>query len=185
MAYVLTPLAKADIFDIWSYIADDRRRRRPRRTSDLRRLRACCRSAHARPFPSRPHNPFAAFLDADPLPQLHRCVTARDVPTSGCRRSAREKKCTAHPETAPLKAYPPGDRRANLIVERAFATYELIVAYRTLLDIAVRHMELAHKNPAIVAGYGGSLPVAVFVAVADSRNVSAFQCKGQQPAAQR
>jgi plasmid stabilization system protein ParE len=22
-AYVLTPLAKADIFDIWSYIADD------------------------------------------------------------------------------------------------------------------------------------------------------------------
>jgi plasmid stabilization system protein ParE len=23
MSYVLTPLAKADIFDIWSYIADD------------------------------------------------------------------------------------------------------------------------------------------------------------------
>jgi hypothetical protein len=64
------------------------------------------------------------------------------------------------------------------VIERAFASYELVVANRTLLDIAVRHMELAHKNPAIVAGYGSSLPVAMFVAVADSRNVSTFQCKG-------
>ena len=64
------------------------------------------------------------------------------------------------------------------VIERAFASYKLVVAYRTLRDIAARHKEFAHKNPAIVARYGGGLPVAMFVATADSGNVATFQCKG-------
>src|ERR1017187_3506506 len=56
----------------------------------------------ARPFPSRPHQPTAAFLDAHPLSQLHRRLPARYVSPSGCRRSAREKKHTAYPETEPM-----------------------------------------------------------------------------------
>jgi len=68
--YALTPLAKADVFAIWSYIADDNE---------------------------------DAVLDAGPLSQLHHRLPARDSTASGCRCSAREKKCAAHPEAAPMK----------------------------------------------------------------------------------
>src|ERR1039458_6672309 len=58
----------------------------------------------ARPFPPRPHNPPASFLDADPLSQLHRRLSARDGSPSGCRRSPRKKGYSAHPANSVDKA---------------------------------------------------------------------------------
>src|ERR1022692_34736 len=78
----------------------------------------------ARPFPPRPHNPPASFLDADPLSQLHRRLSARDGSPSGCRRSPRKKGYSAHPETAPLTRQPDragisitNCRRRQLVIE--------------------------------------------------------------------
>ena len=46
MPYVLTPRAKADIFDIWSYIADDNEDAADRAgQANLRRLRVRCRGS--------------------------------------------------------------------------------------------------------------------------------------------
>jgi plasmid stabilization system protein ParE len=99
--YALTPLAKADIFDIWSYIAGDNQSAADRVEQAIYDACAFVAEAPMRGH-SRPHNPSASFLDADPLSQLHSCVQARHGPPSGCRRSAREKKYTEHPETEPL-----------------------------------------------------------------------------------
>jgi len=55
--YALTPVAKADIFEIWSYIANDS-------------------EAQARPFSFRPYEPLAAFLDPHALSELHQCLSA-------------------------------------------------------------------------------------------------------------
>jgi plasmid stabilization system protein ParE len=76
--YVLTPLAKADIFDIWSYIADDNEDAAD--SVERAIYDACAFVAEARPFPARSHNPFAPFPDTDPLSELFRCVPARDGP---------------------------------------------------------------------------------------------------------
>jgi hypothetical protein len=70
-------------------------------------------------------------------------------------------------------------------IERAITSYELAAAYRALFDIATRHMELAHKNSAIMAGYCGSVPVAMFFAVTDARNVSPLPPNETQSAARR
>ena len=66
--YALTPLAKADIFDIWSYIAKESEDAAARVEQAI--YDACAFLADGpivRPFPSRPHMPPATFLDADPL----------------------------------------------------------------------------------------------------------------------
>src|SRR5579864_4352540 len=63
-----------------------------------------CRSAHAQPFPPRPHKPLASFLAADPVSQLLHCVPATDHASSGCRRPARKEKYTAHREAALVTA---------------------------------------------------------------------------------
>src|ERR1022692_1902271 len=122
--YALTPLAKADIFDIWSHIAgdsEDAANRVEQAIYDAARLSP---KPFARPFPPRPHNPPASFLDADPLSQLHRRLSARDGSPSGCRRSPRKKGYSAHPETAPLTRQPDravisitNCRRRQLVIE--------------------------------------------------------------------
>jgi plasmid stabilization system protein ParE len=98
--YALTPLAKADIFDIWSYIAVDSEEIANRVEQAI--YDGCAFVAEA---PTRGHSrsdltsSLPSFLDAYPLSQLHRCLPARDGSPSGCRRSAREEKYTAHTET--------------------------------------------------------------------------------------
>ena len=81
MPYVLTPLAKADIFDIWSYIADDNEDAADRVEQAI--YDACAFVAEA---PIRGHsrldpdNPFPSFLERGPLSELRRCLPARDSP---------------------------------------------------------------------------------------------------------
>jgi plasmid stabilization system protein ParE len=55
--YALAPLAKADIFDIWSYIAEDSEDAADRVEQAI--YDACSFVAEAEwPFPPRPHSPF-------------------------------------------------------------------------------------------------------------------------------
>jgi plasmid stabilization system protein ParE len=99
--YALTPLAKADIFEIWSYIADSSERAANRVEEAI--YEACAFVAGA---PMRGHtradltSRTFAFLDAHAISQLQRCLPPRNVSPSGCRGSARQKKSAAHPETA-------------------------------------------------------------------------------------
>jgi hypothetical protein len=60
------------------------------------------------------------------------------------------------------------------IIERAVTGYELTSTYRALFDITIGHMELAVENRAIVTRHGGSIPIAMFLAVTNARNVSPF-----------
>ena len=60
-AYVLTPLAKGDIFDIWSYIAEDSEDAAGRVDWRFTTLTRLLPRLHARPFSARSHNPFARF----------------------------------------------------------------------------------------------------------------------------
>jgi plasmid stabilization system protein ParE len=81
MPYVLTPLAKANVFDIWSYIADDNEDAADRVEQAI--FDACefyCGGSHAGPFPARPHNALPSLLDSDPLSKLLGCVPAGDDP---------------------------------------------------------------------------------------------------------
>ena len=85
--YVLTPLAKADIFDIWAYIAENSE---PVADHVEQAIYDACAflaegplRGHTRPDPHRPSTP---FLDTNPLSQLHRCLPTRDGPASNrCR----------------------------------------------------------------------------------------------------
>jgi plasmid stabilization system protein ParE len=52
--YALTPLAKADIFDIWSFIAQDSEDAAEGGAGNLQRVQFPCRGSAARPFPSGP-----------------------------------------------------------------------------------------------------------------------------------
>ena len=85
-AYVLTPLAKADIFDIWAYIAEDNETAADRVEQAI--YDACAFLAGG---PLRGHTrpgltPRSLFLDTEPLSELHRCLPARDVPAANrCR----------------------------------------------------------------------------------------------------
>ncbi len=63
-AYVLTPLAKTDIFDIWAYIAENSEPAADRVEQAI--YDACAflgEGPVARPHPARPHTAFAPFLD--------------------------------------------------------------------------------------------------------------------------
>ena len=78
-AYVLTPLAKADIFDIWAYIAEDSETAADHVQQAV--YDACAFLAegplrgHTRPDLTAP----APLLDPHPLSQLHCCLPARNV----------------------------------------------------------------------------------------------------------
>ena len=80
-AYVLTPLAKADIFYIWSFIAADNEDAADRVEREI--YAACAFVAEA---PMRGHSrpdlttPLAPFLHAGPVSQLHDCVPPGDGP---------------------------------------------------------------------------------------------------------
>jgi hypothetical protein len=73
-AYVVTPLAKADTFDVWSYIAENSEiaaaaLNRP--SMMLARFWPKARCAATRPYGT-----YTPFLDTEPLSQLHRCLPA-------------------------------------------------------------------------------------------------------------
>jgi plasmid stabilization system protein ParE len=102
-AYALTPLAKADIFDIWSYIANDSEDAASRVEQAIYDACAFVAEAPTRGhFRSDPHNPAAALLDAAPLSELHRRVPARNGATPDGCRSPRQKKHTPHADAAPI-----------------------------------------------------------------------------------
>jgi antitoxin ParD1/3/4 len=103
-AYALTPLAKADIFKIWSYIADDNVDAADRVEQAI--YDACAVMAegplrgHFRPdLTSRPRR----FWTLTRYPN-YAVVPARDGSPSGGCRSAREKESPATPERAPVIA---------------------------------------------------------------------------------
>jgi len=58
------------------------------------------------------------------------------------------------------------------VIEGTITNYQLAAAYRAFFDIATGHMELAFENRAIMAGDFGSIQVALFLAVTDTRNGS-------------
>ena len=64
------------------------------------------------------------------------------------------------------------------VIELAIASDELASTERAFLDIATWHMELAIKYAAIMAGDIRSIPVALFFAVTNARNVSALELDG-------
>ena len=81
MPYVLTPIAKADIFDIWSYIADDSEVAADRVEQAIYDACAFVAEApmrgHSRPgFTTRS----LRFRTVNPLSKLRGCVPARDSP---------------------------------------------------------------------------------------------------------
>jgi plasmid stabilization system protein ParE len=100
--YALTPLAKADIFDIWVYLAENSKSVADRVKQAI--YYACAmsrRTALARSYPPRPHSPSTPILDASPLSQLHSCLPARNGPASNRCRPPRETRYSSHPEAAP------------------------------------------------------------------------------------
>ena len=99
--YALTPLAKADIFDIWSYIAEDSEY--AANLVEHAIYDACAFVAEA---PLRGHsrpdltNRSLRFWTLTRYPNYTVVYRPETAPPSGCRRSAREKKHTAHREAA-------------------------------------------------------------------------------------
>jgi hypothetical protein len=98
--YALAPLAKADIFDIWSSIAAVAKM--PLIASNRRFTmlapfvpKDICAAIHARTSPRAP-----ALLDTDPISQLHRCLPAGNNSAPGCRRASRQTKPTPHSDSA-------------------------------------------------------------------------------------
>src|ERR1700722_12544616 len=61
------------------------------------------------------------------------------------------------------------------VIERAFTRDKLAPTDRTFFNIATRHMELTFKDSAIVARYIRGIPVALFFAVTNARNVSPLE----------
>jgi hypothetical protein len=79
--YALTPLAKADVFEIWRYIAEDNEGAADRVEQAIYdAMFVPGQWADARAHPARPDVPFAAFLDPLALPQLHGCLSSADSP---------------------------------------------------------------------------------------------------------
>ena len=67
-AYVFTSLARADIFDVWSYIAEENQDAADHVEQAI--YDACAFIAEAPltwPFPHGPYKSFASFLDVNPL----------------------------------------------------------------------------------------------------------------------
>jgi hypothetical protein len=101
--YALTPLAKADIFDIWVYLAENSKSVADRVKQAI--YYACAmsrRTALARSYPPRPHSPSTPILDASPLSQLHSCLPARNGPASNRCRPPRETRYSSHPGATAL-----------------------------------------------------------------------------------
>ncbi len=99
-AYVLTPLAKADIFNIWCYIAAGSEDAADRVEQAI--YAACALVAEA---PMRGHSRLdlttrsVRFWTLHPLPKLRHCLPAGNSPSRNRRRDARKEKYPAHPET--------------------------------------------------------------------------------------
>jgi hypothetical protein len=69
--YVLTPLAKADIFNIWSHIAENSEIAADRVEQAIYEgLRICGVRPNATSHPTRHHHPSAPFLDANQISEL-------------------------------------------------------------------------------------------------------------------
>ena len=101
--YALTPLANADIFDIWSYIAEDNQDAAGRVEQAIYDACAFLAEGPLRGhFPARSHDAAGAVLDAHPLSQLQRCLPAGYGAAPNRRRAARQKKYPPHPSGAPL-----------------------------------------------------------------------------------
>ena len=100
--YALTPHAKADLFDIWSYIANDSEDAADRVEQAICEACAFVAKSPMRGYSPRPYSTSASFLDADPFSELRDRIPARDRPSPGYCRPAGKKKCTAYPETAPV-----------------------------------------------------------------------------------
>jgi plasmid stabilization system protein ParE len=153
--YALTPFAKTNIFDIWSYIADDSEDAADRVEQAI--YDACAFMAEApmrgRSRP-RPDNPFGSFLDADALSQLHRCVPARDGPHLGCRSSARKEKYTAHPETALVTVL---RGRGSALRRFASAATHIIIAINVWTIIGDRRKLNFAKDLAAFSGWYHSM----------------------------
>jgi hypothetical protein len=64
------------------------------------------------------------------------------------------------------------------VIEFAITRDELAPTDRAFFDIATRHIELTLKDPAIMARYIRSIPVASFFAVTNARNVSSLEFDG-------
>jgi hypothetical protein len=78
-----------------------------------------------------------------------------------------------------LDSYRPSHgRHFGEVIERAFTRDKLAPTDRTFFDIATRHMELTFKDPAIVARCIRGIPVALFFAVTNARNVSPLEFHG-------
>lgn len=69
--YALPRRAKADIFDVWSYIATDSENAADHVEQATYDACAFLAEGHCAAFPPGPHNPYSALLDADPLSELH------------------------------------------------------------------------------------------------------------------
>ena len=104
--YALTPFAKADIFDIWCYIAEDSEDAANRVEQAI--YEACAFVAEAplrghsrRDLTTRSHR----FWTVTRYPN-YSVVYRPEPPPSGRRGSAREEKYTAYPETAMMTSLP-------------------------------------------------------------------------------
>jgi hypothetical protein len=116
--YVLTPVAKVDIFVIWSYVADDSEEAADRVEQAIYEACALLAEAPGRAHPPGPHQPLSSFLDVDPLSQLLCRLPAKDNPASGCCSSPRKKKCTAYPEIPELIMLRKGSFSPHKILEQ-------------------------------------------------------------------
>jgi plasmid stabilization system protein ParE len=105
-AYALTRLAKADIFDLWSYLAGDSEDSADRVEQAIYDACAFVAEAPNRSHSPRPYTPGASLLDPDSLSQLYDRVSAGDGSPPDCRRAAGKTNHTAHPETAPVTPDP-------------------------------------------------------------------------------
>lgn len=114
--YVLTPLAKADIFAIWLYIAERNENAADRVEQAI--FDACVFVAES---PLRGHSRTdltarkTPFLDADQVSELHRCLPAGDLPAPNRGRPAWKKKHSPHPKDAPVVTVSTVRRRVALV----------------------------------------------------------------------
>ena len=102
-AYVLTPLAKADIFNIWAHIAENSEPVAARVEQAI--YDACAFLAegplrgHTRPdLTARP----LRFWTVIRYPKLHSCLPARDGPASNRCRPPRQTQYSPHSKAAHL-----------------------------------------------------------------------------------
>ena len=79
-AYVLTPLAKADIFEIWAYIAENNENAAGREEAIYDACAFLAEGPVARSHTARLYGTSPAFLNPKPLSQLHYCLPAGHSP---------------------------------------------------------------------------------------------------------